>query len=288
MSAKRPMDSFPVTDPAVDVRDADAVIWRRECLSVMPGDETSSWCLDTLPTNTTDARDPEDTYLIAALHAALRCPGMQVRLRVVEKGNVRWVSCTDGATITWATRPYDEGNAIRRDHAEACRISATAGSLLPVVPCDGEERACGAGRFHRHLLNKDCEGHPSLLRRALRPAAAPHRRMLTRLHRRRFRRPRRGSRPRCSDGNGVISPSDTAGAPQEALKKSDLPCNDDVAADGVTSVVGQPAGDGAASDRAGGGATTTGPKGPDAAQGAVDPPPSDDDAAVGAEIWRQT
>ncbi|RNF00978.1 surface protease GP63, partial [Trypanosoma cruzi] len=25
-------------------------------------------------------------------------------------------------------------------------------------PWDGEERACGAGRFHRHLLNKDCRG----------------------------------------------------------------------------------------------------------------------------------
>ncbi|RNC44633.1 hypothetical protein TcCL_NonESM05652 [Trypanosoma cruzi] len=52
--------------------------------------------------------------------------------------------------------------------------------------------------------------------------------------------------------------------------------------------MGQPAGDEAASDRAGGGATTTGPKGPDAAdaaQGAVDPPRSDDDAAVGRGDW---
>ncbi|EKF28777.1 hypothetical protein MOQ_007463, partial [Trypanosoma cruzi marinkellei] len=80
------------------------------------------------------------------------------------------------------------------------------------------------------------------------------------------------------------SPNDTAGAPREAEKKSDLPCNDDVAADGVTSVVGQPAGDEAASDRAGDGATTAGPRGPDAAdaaQCAVDPPRSDADAAVG-------
>ncbi|EKF34154.1 hypothetical protein MOQ_002390, partial [Trypanosoma cruzi marinkellei] len=94
--------------------------------------------------------------------------------------------------------------------------------------------------------------------------------------------------PDAPTGNGVISPNDTAGAPQEAEKKSDLPCNDDVADDGVTSVVGQPAGDEAASDRTGGGATTAGPKGSDAADAApcaVDPPRSDADAAVGRGDW---
>ncbi|ESS55762.1 surface protease GP63 [Trypanosoma cruzi Dm28c] len=75
-SAKQPMGRCPITDPAPDLRDADAVIWRGECLFAMPGDEPSSWCLDTLPNNTTDARDPEETYLSAAMHAALRCPGM--------------------------------------------------------------------------------------------------------------------------------------------------------------------------------------------------------------------
>ncbi|KAF8292953.1 hypothetical protein TcG_11552 [Trypanosoma cruzi] len=107
--------------------------------------------------------------------------------------------------------------------------------------------------------------------------------MSTRLHPRRIRRPRRDSRPDAPTGNGVLSTNDTAGAPQEALKKSDLPCND-----GVTSVVGQPAGDGAASDKANGGATTTGPKGSDAAddaQGAVDTPRTGDDAAVGCGDW---
>ncbi|RNC31954.1 hypothetical protein TcCL_Unassigned05485, partial [Trypanosoma cruzi] len=92
-----------------------------------------------------------------------------------------------------------------------------------------------------------------------------------------------GSRLRCHDGNGVRLPSDTAGAPQEAERESDLPDIDDVAADGVTSVVGQSLGDEAVSDKAGGGATDTGPKGPDAAdaaQGAVDPPPREDGAAV--------
>ncbi|RNC34613.1 surface protease GP63, partial [Trypanosoma cruzi] len=62
-SAKRPMDSCPVIGPALDVRNAAAVIWRGECLSAVPGDKPSSWCLDTLPTNTTDARDPEETYI---------------------------------------------------------------------------------------------------------------------------------------------------------------------------------------------------------------------------------
>ncbi|EAN93333.1 hypothetical protein Tc00.1047053506131.50 [Trypanosoma cruzi] len=93
-----------------------------------------------------------------------------------------------------------------------------------------------------------------------------------------------GSRLRCHDGNGVLLASDTASAPQEAERESDLPDSDDVAADGVTSVVGQSLGDEAASDKAGGGATATGPRSRDAAddaQGAVDPPPREDDAAVG-------
>ncbi|RNF05621.1 surface protease GP63 [Trypanosoma cruzi] len=131
---------------------------RGEYLSAMPGDEPSSWCLDTLPNNTTDARDPEETYLSASMHAALRCLGMQLHLEVAEKDNVRCVPCTDKATIAWATRPYDEGNAICRDHAQVCTISANSGSLLPVVPWDGEERGCGAGRFHWHLPDKDCLG----------------------------------------------------------------------------------------------------------------------------------
>ncbi|RNC34781.1 surface protease GP63 [Trypanosoma cruzi] len=89
MPAKRPMDRCPITDPALDVGDIDAVIWRGECLSAMPEDEPSSWCLDTLPNNTTDARDPEERHLSAAAHAALRCICMQVHLRVTEEGNVR-------------------------------------------------------------------------------------------------------------------------------------------------------------------------------------------------------
>ncbi|EAN91094.1 hypothetical protein Tc00.1047053508247.10 [Trypanosoma cruzi] len=134
MSAKRPMDSCPISDPALDVGDVEAVIWRGEYLSAVPGDEPSLWCLDTLSTNTTDARDPEETNLSAVAHAALRCLSMQVHLEVTEKGDVRCVPCTDGATIAWATRPCAGGNAICRDHAQVCTISATSGSLLPVVP----------------------------------------------------------------------------------------------------------------------------------------------------------
>ncbi|RNC39712.1 surface protease GP63 [Trypanosoma cruzi] len=63
---------------------------RGEYLSAMPGDEPSSWFLETLFTNTTDARNPEETHLSAVAHAALRCLGMQVHLEVTEKGNVRW------------------------------------------------------------------------------------------------------------------------------------------------------------------------------------------------------
>ncbi|KAF8281091.1 hypothetical protein TcBrA4_0091430 [Trypanosoma cruzi] len=147
----------------------------------MPGDEPSSRCLEKFPTNTTDARDPEDTYLGVAMHTELKCLGMQVYLRVTEKGGVRWVSCAGEVTITCVTPPYDEGNAICRGHAEVCTISATSGNIIPVFQWYSEERACGTGRFHRHLLNKDCEGHPSPLRRALIPAVTPNRRISTRL-----------------------------------------------------------------------------------------------------------
>ncbi|EKF29683.1 hypothetical protein MOQ_006519 [Trypanosoma cruzi marinkellei] len=70
------------------------------------------------------------------------------------------------STLRW-------GNVICRDHAQVCTISATAGSLPPLVPWDGEDRVCGAGRPHRHLLKNFCQWHPSPLRRALEPAAAP-------------------------------------------------------------------------------------------------------------------
>ncbi|RNC40165.1 hypothetical protein TcCL_NonESM10393 [Trypanosoma cruzi] len=150
------------------------------------------------------------------------------------------------------------------------------------------ERVCGAGRSHWHILNKLCYGHPSPIQRALGPAVAHHRRMWTWLLPEASVARGEGSRLRCHDGNGVLLPSDTAGAPQEAEKERDLPDIDYVAADGVTSVVGQSLGDEAVSDKAGGGATATGPKGPgaaDDAQGAVDPPPREDDAAVVHGGW---
>ncbi|RNC52710.1 surface protease GP63 [Trypanosoma cruzi] len=105
MSAKRPMDSCPITDPALDVRDIEAVIWRGEYLSAVPGDEPSSWCLDTLPNNTTDARNPEETHLSAAAHAALRCLSMQLHLEVTEEGNIRCVPCTDGRRLRGPLHP---------------------------------------------------------------------------------------------------------------------------------------------------------------------------------------
>ncbi|RNC33847.1 putative surface protease GP63 [Trypanosoma cruzi] len=100
MSAKHPMDRCPITGPALDVRNTEGAIWREEYLSAMPGDKSSSWCLDTLPNNTTDARDPEETYFSAAMYLALKCLGMRVRLRVTEEGNARCAPCTDGAMIT--------------------------------------------------------------------------------------------------------------------------------------------------------------------------------------------
>ncbi|RNC39605.1 surface protease GP63 [Trypanosoma cruzi] len=67
------------------------------------------------------------------MHAALRCLGMRVRLRVTEEGNARCAPCTAEATITWVAPPYDEGKAICREHAQVCTISATSDRLLPIV-----------------------------------------------------------------------------------------------------------------------------------------------------------
>ncbi|RNC51803.1 surface protease GP63 [Trypanosoma cruzi] len=167
----------------------------------MPGDEPSSWCLDTLPTSTTDARDPEETYLSAAAHAALRYLGMQVHLELAERGNVRWFHARTERRLRGPLDPTMRGNVICRDHAEVCTIFATSGGLLPVVPWDGEKRAFGAGRSHRHLLKKDCQGRPSPLRRALGPTAAHHRRMSTRLLLRSIHRQRRS-------GSGQDAPTD--------------------------------------------------------------------------------
>ncbi|PWV04085.1 putative surface protease GP63 [Trypanosoma cruzi] len=139
-SKQPPMDSCPIIDPAMDVRDLEAVFEKGEYLSARPGDKPSSWCLDTLPTNTTDARYPEETYLSAAMHAELKCLGMQVHLKVTEKRGISWLPCTDGATITWGTPPYDKENVICPDYAEVCTISATGGSVIPVVSWDDEER----------------------------------------------------------------------------------------------------------------------------------------------------
>ncbi|RNC54336.1 surface protease GP63 [Trypanosoma cruzi] len=43
MSAKHSMGRCPITDPALDVRDIEGVIWRGKYFSAVPGDEPSSW-----------------------------------------------------------------------------------------------------------------------------------------------------------------------------------------------------------------------------------------------------
>ncbi|EAN82151.1 surface protease GP63, putative, partial [Trypanosoma cruzi] len=143
LSKKPPMDSCPIIDPVMDVRDLEAVFKKGEYLSARPGDKPSSWCLDTLPTNTTDARYPEETYLSAAMHAELKCLGMQVHLKDPEKRNVDWTPCAGGATITWDTPPYDKESVICPNYAELCTISATGGSVLPVARWDGKREGVG-------------------------------------------------------------------------------------------------------------------------------------------------
>ncbi|KAF8277395.1 hypothetical protein TcBrA4_0111610 [Trypanosoma cruzi] len=76
-------------------------------------------------------------------------------LGVTEEGNIRCFSCTDGATIAWATQPYARRNVICRDHAQVCTISP------PASGCSSGSwtaRRAWSRRFHRHLLNKDCRG----------------------------------------------------------------------------------------------------------------------------------
>ncbi|RNE96366.1 surface protease GP63, partial [Trypanosoma cruzi] len=136
---------------------------------------------DTLPTNTTDARDPEETYLSAAMHAALGCLVMQVRLGVVEKGGVRWVPCTDGATIAWATRPYGGGSVACRGHAQVCTISAAAGSPHPctsqrsgVGPSARRQttgECCAGSTTHGAAVN-DSGGDASIRRKAVKGSRA--------------------------------------------------------------------------------------------------------------------
>ncbi|EKG08084.1 surface protease GP63, putative, partial [Trypanosoma cruzi] len=123
LSKKQSMDSCPIIDPAMDVWDLEVVFEGRKYLSARPGDMPSSWCLDTLPTNTTHEKFTGHTYLSAAMHAELKCLGMQVHLKVTEKRKSDWVPFTDGATITWDTPPYDKENVICPNYAEVCTIS---------------------------------------------------------------------------------------------------------------------------------------------------------------------
>ncbi|RNC33805.1 surface protease GP63, partial [Trypanosoma cruzi] len=172
-SAKHSKDRCHITDPALDVRDIEAVIWGGEYLSAMPGDRPSLWSLDTLPTNTTDARDPEETYLSAAMHAALRCLVMQVRLRVTEEGNVRW---SHARTERRLRGPLDR---TMREALLAVATRRCARYLPPAAVsfrwfCVTARRGCGAGRSHRHLLDKDCEGASVPVTESIDPGRGTH------------------------------------------------------------------------------------------------------------------
>ncbi|EKG04945.1 surface protease GP63, putative, partial [Trypanosoma cruzi] len=134
------MDSCPIIDPAMDVRDLEAVFEDGKCLSAMPGDMPSSWCLDTLPTNKTDGKYRGKTYLSAAMYEELKCLGTQVQLKGSEKSKSDWVRCTVGEKITGDTPLYDKENVICPNYAEVCTISATGGTILPAVSWDGKER----------------------------------------------------------------------------------------------------------------------------------------------------
>ncbi|PBJ71598.1 surface protease GP63 [Trypanosoma cruzi cruzi] len=140
LSKQHSMDSCPIIDPEMEVWDLEAVFEDGKCLSAMPGDEPSSWSLDTLPTNTTDTRYPEETYLSAAMHEELKCLGEQVHLKGHKSVGFDWVSCTVGETIARGTPLYDKENVICPEYAEVCTISATGGTALPAVLWDGKER----------------------------------------------------------------------------------------------------------------------------------------------------
>ncbi|PWU97361.1 putative surface protease GP63 [Trypanosoma cruzi] len=140
LSKNPPMDSCPIIDPMMEVRDLEAVFKKGEYSSARPGDMPSSWCLDTLPTNTTNENFKGHTYLSAAMYAELKCLGMQVYLKDHKNRGFGWSPCTVGEKITGDTPLYDKENAICPEYAEVCTISATGGTVLPAVPWDGKER----------------------------------------------------------------------------------------------------------------------------------------------------
>ncbi|EKF98266.1 hypothetical protein TCSYLVIO_010837, partial [Trypanosoma cruzi] len=175
MSAKRAMDSCPITDPALDVRDADAVIWRGECLFAMPGDRPSSWCPDTgFPTNTTDARDPGGD-VSECCHAC---------------GIGGALSCR--CALEWSKRAAFVGSHARTGRRLRGPLDRTVGEALlavatrrcaryPPPPADSFQwfrgtarRGCGAERSHRHLLKKDCEGASVPVAESIDPGRGTH------------------------------------------------------------------------------------------------------------------
>ncbi|EKG00254.1 surface protease GP63, putative [Trypanosoma cruzi] len=180
LSKNPPMDSCPIIDPEMEVWDLEVVFEGRKYLSARPGDMPSSWCLDTLPTNTTHEKFTGHTYLSAAMHAELKCLGTQVHLKGSEKSKSDWVRCTVGEKITGETPLYDKENVICPEYAEVCTISATGGTVLPAVSWDGKEKVWSR-TVRPEFLNKVHQRRPSMLQRLLRPAVAPNRRMLTQL-----------------------------------------------------------------------------------------------------------
>ncbi|RNC37871.1 surface protease GP63 [Trypanosoma cruzi] len=85
-SAKRPMDSCPITDPALDVRNgADAVIWEGRTFVC----DAWGWVLFVVSGHASHQHDGcegpgRNIHLGAAMHAALKCLGMQVHLEVTK------------------------------------------------------------------------------------------------------------------------------------------------------------------------------------------------------------
>ncbi|KAF8277945.1 surface protease GP63, putative, partial [Trypanosoma cruzi] len=121
----------------------------------------------------------EETYLSAAMHAALGCLVMQVRLRVVEKGGVVGSHARTGRRLRG---PLDRtvreallAVATRRCARYPPRPAVSFRWFRGTARREGVEQDGPTGNYWTRIAR----GHPSPLRRALIPAVAPHRRMST-------------------------------------------------------------------------------------------------------------
>ncbi|RNF00835.1 surface protease GP63, partial [Trypanosoma conorhini] len=118
--------------------------WGARQNSARPGDNPSSWCLDTAPTTVKGATDEDEgeDNLVAAVHEELKCLGGEAHLKWDKKrgGRVDWERCTSGTAVPWEIPPFDADTVTCPGFDEVCTISATGGSVLTGFKWDGKDK----------------------------------------------------------------------------------------------------------------------------------------------------